>query len=188
MGLIKSFIVSFVVFIALNFVMNLLILLGKSSINQFFFALNYLPLQFFGTFFNIESVGVMFPGYGILYSTYLGVGWLDIYPFSGIMLILASFLPSLIASILAGKMANTSKHAFAGFMFSMILDSIILVILYLINPEEMLLFTTFIRTFTSGYLVIVCMLIFGILNGIFWSGIAVIVVKEEKLKEVVMKK
>lgn len=186
MSLVKTFIVSFVVFIILNFLMNLLILIANGTINVviFFSNIRSLPLHFIGSFFAIMNIGILPPGYNIFYGTILGISWLNSNVFLGIMLILASFLPALIASIIGGKMANTPIQAFIGFISAMILSSIILMILYLINSVEMYSFVTSLTNYLDKSSIAVWIFIFGVFNGLLWSGIAGMMGKEDKIARI----
>ena len=183
MGLFKSFIVSFVVFIGSNFIMNLLIIIAKGtpSIGKYFSNIGILPLLFIGSFFTIKDIGILPPGFNIIFGVNSGISFFNSNIFYGIMLILASFLPTLIASIIGGKIADTSLQAFIGFILAMILSSIMLIILYLINSAEMSSFVIFLKNYFTGIMIVIWIFIFGICNGLLWSGLAAMMGKEHKI-------
>lgn len=182
MGLFKSFTVSFVVFIGSNFIMNLLIIIAKGapSIGTYFSNIGIIPLFFIGSFFTIKDIGILPPGFNLIFGINTGISFFNTNVFLGIMLILASFLPTLIASIIGGKMGDTSFQAFIGFILAMIMISIILVILYLINSAEMSSFIIYLKNYFTGIKIVIWIFIFGILNGLLWSGLAAMMGKEHK--------
>lgn len=179
MRIFKSFIVSFVVFIGLNFIMNLLIHLAKGT--SYFSTISTMPLLFVGSFFTITSIGIVPPGFGIFDGVNVGISWLGVNTFLGIMLILASFLPALVASIIGGKMENKSLDAFLGFILAMFLSSVIMVIFYLISSAQI---SNLLKIFNTSLpsVIILYMLLFGIFNGLLWSPFAAWMGREEKIE------
>lgn len=184
MRLFKSFIVSFVVFIALNFIMNLLIHVAKGTTNLglYFSTISNIPLLFMGSFFTITSIGIVPPGFGIFDGINVGISWFGTNTFLGIIIILASLLPALLASIIGGKMADTSIQAFIGFMLAMFLSSFVIVVFYLISSAQISTLLKFFNTSLPS-VIIVYTLLFGIFNGIFWSPFAALMGREERIRD-----
>lgn len=180
MSLAKSFVFSFIAFIVLNFIMNLLIIVAKGTLGTYFSNIEMFPLTFIASFFAVSNIGVMPPGYGIFLGINTGISWLNSNIFVGILIIIASFLPGLIASVLAGKMANTVKQSIVGIILTMILSSIILIIIYLVNSLQIYSFIIFLKSLTQINIP-VFIFIFGIFNGIFWASIAAMINKEDKV-------
>lgn len=162
--------------------MNFLIVFVKGTISFGIYRSNleFYPLFFIGSLFTIACIGIVPPIYGIFDGIKKGIILFNSNIAIGIILILASFLPSLIASILACKMVYSLRHAFIGLMFTMILSSTIMIILYIVNPAQMSTFVIFLKLSTHGSIV-VWIFILGVFNGFLWSGIAALIVKEDKI-------
>lgn len=184
----KSFGKSLVVYIVVYFIF--FIVLQASAPTTFFRGSNHTLL------FADTNLLLMPPGYYIFFiiamNLNFSIGWM-------IILVVASILPNLIAAITAGRVSETKKQAFTSWMLVMILISIILTVIFLINPflaewsfynqtatpGIINSFFYFIETeATNQIFVILWIFVFEILTGLFYSGFAVIFVKRNSLKEI----
>lgn len=184
MGVGKSFGISFIVFIVLNFIMNLLIAIANhANIGAFFTGIGSQPWLFIASLFvvNLSSIniGLMPTGLAITNGVNIGYGYFSSNVFYGIMIIAAVILPGLIASIVAGASAESSGPAFGGWMLTMILSGIIVLVLGFVSPTQIAPLIGFILNGTSNTIYIaIWIFVLFIFNGLFWSGIAAVVGRE----------
>lgn len=183
MGIGKSFGISFLIYIVLNFLMNMLMVVSAAvvPVMDWFMTVTTDTFGFLSTLFVIGSLGPS--GTAILGGLGTGITMLTTPGeniFLGIMLICAPIFPGLIAAIVAGKMAENSKQAFGGWMLTAVIASGVLIAFSFIDPN----FVTTSGVFTYVILLaggtpsplelVIYTLLLGLLSGLFWSGLAAI--------------
>lgn len=209
MGFGKSFGIGLLIFLVLNFIMNLLLVvaggayLGASTvdISSFFGTITGgTPLWFFSNLFvfngGVDLTGVLAsdPTIGGLLPASLSIllgamGGIGAFTagtpnyFLGIMLILGPIIPGLIASIVAGKMADTPPQGFGSMVLISLLSSIGLLVFWIIDPAQManhLALVSWLDSFGtySEIMLYVAIPVIGLFQGMFWSGISAVLGRE----------
>lgn len=137
------------------------------------------------------NIRILPPGYDILYSVEYVRGFFPI--LEKIFLIIVAIVPGLFGSIFTGKISNSKKEAFSGWMITITLSGIILIALYLIYFNGIgfyfnFIFTNFINShlltgdfiFTNEYSMITVVMgifIIEILTGLYYSIFALLSIK-----------
>ncbi|MBY8985877.1 MAG: hypothetical protein KGD65_12460 [Candidatus Lokiarchaeota archaeon] len=178
MGFGKTFSLSLVAFIALNFIFSILYLALGPGFDELLNRFNpsspqYAPLMIiyylFGAIASVPSILLnwviilpIFPP-NILDFLIIGLGFL---------------IAPLIAAILAGKFAESKLQGFAGWVLTAVISTIALVICIILSP-------TFEATMTSTYgwsgfeLILISLAISCVVNIIFYGFFALLVSKTE---------
>lgn len=179
MGLGKSFGISIITFLILNFILNFLLLFSSGYSVEFYFSnIKNVPWQFLASLF-ISTTLLSTPLTGVFNVLLMHLGFFNSTLFENIMFILAAIIPSLIASIVAGKMADSRIQAFQGWMLTMLLSACFIIAFYNINSTQVALNILNVMSLGSNMVLeAMWIMIFCVINGLFWSGIAVIISKK----------
>lgn len=188
MGFGKAFGLGLVIFIVLNFALNLLTtIVGGTDIGTYFNMVSSAPLQFVGTFFAPMAFLMSAPE-----SIFLGL-MTGINSISGgdalmgIMMILLVILPGLITAIIVGKLSETPGKGFLACLLIYIIVGVVFVVFALIDPTQIM---AFIITYLMGtmwgsviasetsLLIMFLILNCGVLSGMMWAGISAALAKE----------
>jgi len=180
MGFGKSFGISFLIYIVLNFLMNMLLVVAADVVPlmDWFGSITTDTYGFLSNLFVTQYLGPS----GLTISVGLGGGIAEFAPggniFLGIMLIGAPILPGLIGAIVAGKMAESSKQAFGGWMLTPLISAAVLVVFAFQDPSLNTTVLSFNMLLAGGFPepweVLVYTMLIGVFSGLFWSGLAAI--------------
>jgi hypothetical protein len=182
MGIMKSFGISFLIYIVLNFLMNMLIVVAETvpDLMDWFMLITTDTYGFLSNLFVVQNLGPS--GMAIPEGLYSGLSELkgggNI--FLGIMMIFAPILPGLISAIVAGKMAENSKQAFGGWMLTALISAVVLLVFAFINPalhspgQILEYIGSLAVSIPEPWGIVVYTLIIGLFSGLFWSGLAAI--------------
>jgi len=180
MGLGKSLGISFLIYIVLNFLMNMLIVVAANVVPlmDWFMTITTDTYQFLSTLFVIQTLGpsgMSIIG-GIAGGLALLTGGGNI--FLGIMWICAPIFPGLISAIVAGKMADNSKQSFGSWMLTALISAGALVVFAFLDPtlvNDVLIYITVLAGgIPEAWEVVTYTLLIGVISGLFWSGLAAI--------------
>ncbi|MHA1729645.1 MAG: hypothetical protein ACTSWY_13090, partial [Promethearchaeota archaeon] len=172
----KSFGISLIIYIALNFVMNMLLVLAAGSdLGAWFGTITTEPYTFISSLFVVNYL--MPPGTGIMLGLSGGITQLmSSDPFNGIMSILIPIVPGLIAAIVAGTMADGAKQAFFGWFLTAIISVAVPLIFHFIEPSSVAMVLFLILSMVSEmWEIIVFTLLIGIFNGMLWGSVAALI-------------
>jgi hypothetical protein len=177
MGLGKSLGIGLIIYIVLNFLMNMLLVIAATvpDLTTWFSSITSAPFGFLSNLFVISSYIPM--GTAILTGISLGITTLGSNVFLGIMLLVGYIIPPLITAVIAGKMADNSKQGFLSWLLISLLCAIVVMVFHIVAPLEMV----GIVIFGVGELwsEIVFTLLIGLFNGLLWGGIAAITAAED---------
>ena len=181
MGFGKSFGISFLIYIVLNFLMNMLLVVAANVVplmDWFSSIASPDTYRFLSSLFAVQSLEPsgtsILGGLGGGISEFTTGGNI----FLGIMMIGAPILPGLIGAIVAGKMAESSKQAFGGWMLTPLISAVVLVVFAFLDPSlntnVLIINMVLAGGFPGPWEVIVYTLLIGVILGLFWSGLAAI--------------
>jgi hypothetical protein len=188
MGLGKSLGLSLVIYIALNFVMQILSAVAGATIDTFFTDIANAPLPFIASLFVLGGVmadsGTMILFFLPNVIGNLGAGT-DI--FGNIVLIMTPIVPPLVASIVAGKMANSPGKAFLGWLIAMFICIAVPIVLMIIDETFVGsgmfslygFYAMFIGWGTDNLAAIIWALLVGLFMSMMWGVLAAILGKED---------
>ncbi|MCP4761531.1 MAG: hypothetical protein GY870_07100 [archaeon] len=163
MGLGKSFGISLLVYLVLNFAIAILAaVLGGGDISLIFAGFS---TDLIGSLNNLLFSNSVVLSQGAVYDSILLF-------FTGNMMdavaaLLLALVPSLVAAMIAGKMAEGAGQAFGGWMLTAVLCSILYAVLGIVGGVPF------------NLMILLAFLLIGALNGLMWSGIACLMGKED---------
>lgn len=180
MGFGKSFGISFLIYIVLNFLMNMLWVVAENvgPLMDWFGSITTDTYGFLSSLFVIQDLGpsgMAIPeGLNSGLSELMGGGNI----FLGIMMIGAPILPGLISAIVAGKMAESSKQAIGGWMLTTLISAVALVVFAFIDPSlisgPLIYIADIMVIIPEAWEVILYTILVGVFVGLVWSGLAAI--------------
>ncbi|MHA1339620.1 MAG: hypothetical protein ACTSRZ_05800 [Promethearchaeota archaeon] len=192
MGLGKGFGIGLVIYIILNFVMNLLLVwAGGMDIGTWFGAISsdiYLWLTnlfFVNLGAGLTDLAVQFSSGVLAGINGIMTGGASLLP--GIFTLLAAILPGLLTAIIAGKLAEGAGKGFAAWMLIVIIDLAIIAVLYILEIQigngaaAFVTVMAYIHSISAGnaWMTVVVFVLVGIISTFFWGGIGALAGKQE---------
>jgi len=207
MGLGKAFGYGILIYVALNFLMNILLVLAEGVdlggvpmlISEFFSMASSDPVQFLGHFLAFRgsmdileglgignlSIGGLIPSsIGIIIGIAMGIQYLPVNGFLGVVYIIGFLLPPLISSIATGKISENQTQGFFSWFLVPIITSLVLLILWIAGgPESVGPFVPFFKFLYDvdvkyEFIIYIGIPVVGLFQGMFWSGISAALGKE----------
>jgi len=176
MGIGKSFLLSLLAFIGLNFVVSIL-----------FFAIDPDSGGFDSLMATIEEAPLMIIYY--LFGSVTSVpsnnlDWAIVQPLFNedntfLILSLGYLVAPIIAAILAGKFAESKFQGFAGWLLTVIVSTVAVVIGVFLSPTLELEFGKLFYNWTGFELILIYLIISCVVNIVFYSFFALLVSKTE---------
>ncbi len=175
MGFGKSFLLSLVAFIGLNFVFTILYYLLGAGFNALINEIQTAPLMIiyylFGSIASVPSnilnwviVDPLFNPPLIMSNLLMGIGFL---------------IAPLIAAILAGKFAESKLQGFAGWLLTVVISTGAIIIGAILSPTFQTILTTLYPTWSSFNLILIYLVVSCIVNIVFYGFFALLVSKSE---------
>jgi hypothetical protein len=174
MGFGKSFLLSLVAFVGLNFIFTILYYILGSGFNALINEIQIAPLMIiyylFGSIASVPS--------GIL-------NWVIVDPlFNSTMTFLVMglgfLIAPLIAAILAGRLAESKSQGFLGWLLTVVISTVAVIIGVFLSPTFETILTTLYGPEWTGFEVILIYLVIScIVNIIFYGFFALLVSKTE---------
>lgn len=164
MTLVKAFVAALGLYAALNFGLYLVWIAASGYNLVSFLAGNYILAAIF-------APAVVDPAGGFIAITSLllpNPPWISLL-FKAIYYI----LPPVLSALVAGKLAEEPKYAFIAWFLVPVIFSVVTLVLAIALPGVVTIVFG-VPNLDAGYIVLYCIL-FGIVNGIMWSGLACLV-------------
>ena len=180
MGLGKSLGLGFLIYVALNFVMQLLLAVAAGAIDLYFDGITSAPLLFIST--SIAGGTISDPGSSILTAISMGVmlfGMDEI--FMGIIMIIVPIVPPLVAAIVVGKTSESPGKAVLSWFLVMIISAAVPLVISIIDPASTAAGLAAVLALFSGdiLLTIIYVLILVLFNTMFWGVVSALLGKED---------
>ena len=175
MGFGKSFLLSLVAFVGLNFIFTILYYLLGAGFDALINEIQTAPLMIiyylFGSIASMPSnilnwviVNPLFNPPFIMSDLLMGLGFL---------------VAPLIAAILAGRFAESKLQGFAGWLLTVVISTGAVIIGAILSPMFQTTLTTLYPTWTSFELILIYLVISCVVNIIFYGFFALLVSKTE---------
>ncbi|MBD3350244.1 MAG: hypothetical protein GF364_02045 [Candidatus Lokiarchaeota archaeon] len=207
MGFGKSLGIGLVIFIVLNFVMNLLLVLAGGvtimgvpiEIGDWFGSIGDAPFGFLANLFCFQGGldlgiidssltgltigGLLPPSISLLLGLAGGAMMFSTDVFIAIVSILGVLLPLLITAIVCGKLADSPGQGYGSFLLVNLISAAILVVFFIIDYTQLgghvAIFSLIAMMDPSMVMIAyIGIPVFGLFNGMFWGGISAVLGKE----------
>ncbi|MFW9877987.1 MAG: hypothetical protein ACFFG0_33305 [Candidatus Thorarchaeota archaeon] len=173
MGFGKSFLLSLTAFVGLNFIVSILYFALDPGIDMLMDNIQNAPLM------------IIYYLFGAVTSVpFNNFDWAIVQPLfnedtSFLILSLGYLVAPIIAAILAGRFAESKFQSFAGWLLTVTISTVMVIIGVFLSPTLELEFSNFFYNWTDFELILIYLIISCVINIVFYSFFALLVSKTE---------